>query len=209
MHRLAAILLASAPVALAAAARCVGELRGMTVHGDLTVPKGANCAQRDVTVTGTVSAGRDAGLRIFDGVAILGDVRGDRCKYVSFEPLTRTGRISVWGNVEIRRCREASGKLFTVGRVAVEGDFVCRDNKAPCFAVSVAIGRDARVDGNSGGISYVEGNIIGGDLACAGNFGVSDYGAPNTVAGKKLGECANLWDAMISPSGGCGRGAAR
>jgi hypothetical protein len=41
-------------------------------------------------------------------------------------------------------------------------------------------------------MSYIEGNTIVGNLECEGNTGVSNYGDPNKVAGKKVGQCAGL-----------------
>lgn len=199
MKRLAAgllaifgILLATASAARAADTRCVGELSDVAVTGDLVVPDGASCTLYDVTVRGNVRVGSDAALRVFHGVAILGDVQSDHCDYASFEPSSAAARISVVGNVEIHHCRETSGKIFTAGRVVISGNFACHDNSAPCFGVALTIGGNAQVDRNSGGISYLEGNTVSGDLQCVGNTGVADYGSPNTVAGQKLGECAGL-----------------
>jgi hypothetical protein len=59
------------------------------------------------------------------------------------------------------------------------------------------VGGNVQVDNNSGNsASIVEDNGIGGNLQCAGNTpnppGVTDEGAPNLVAGNKLGQCAGL-----------------
>ncbi|HZU89033.1 MAG TPA: hypothetical protein VE993_07220, partial [Stellaceae bacterium] len=113
------ILLATAAVARADAVRCRGELGGRTIAGTLVVPDGALCTVRDTVVTGDVLVGHGAGLRLRDGAAIRGNLRADDCDYVSFEPLTPAARISVAGSVEIAHCREASGKLFSGGRVTV------------------------------------------------------------------------------------------
>jgi hypothetical protein len=96
------------------------------------------------------------------------------------------------GRVEIEHCREASGKLFAAGKVRIDGNFNCHDNTAPCFAVVLRIYGNALVNRNSGGLSYIEDSTIIGGLDCAGNAGVSNYGEPNTVAGKKMGQCAGL-----------------
>jgi hypothetical protein len=192
MPTILSILLATTVVARADATRCRGELGGRTIAGNLVVPDGALCTLRDAVVTGDVLVGHDAALRLRDGATIRGNLRIDHCDYVSFEPLTSAARISVAGNVEIAHCREASGKVFSGGHVVIGGNFVCRDNAAPCYAVSLTIGGNARIDRNAGGPSFIEGNTIAGDLQCVGNGGVTDYGSPNTVAGKKLGECAGL-----------------
>ena len=201
MKRLAVGILASLAILFAtvAAARaeersCVGDLGNVLVNGNLVVPNGASCALHDLLVTGDVVVGRAARLRVYDGVTIRGNLRVDRCDFVSFEPSGATDAIAVGGNVEIAHCSETSGKLFTPGRVTIIGNFACHDNPAPCFGVSLTIGGDAQVSHNQGGISYVEGNTIGGNLLCDGNTGIADYGSPNIVAGKKLGQCAGLSD---------------
>jgi hypothetical protein len=187
----ASLLVAAAAAARAEGAICRGALRDAFIDGGLIVPDGAACTLRHVTVRGNLLAGRGSVLRIADDVAILGNVAVDRCAYVSFEPSPTAG-ITIGGNVDIEHCREASGKLFAAGEVDIAGSFVCHDNAAPCLAVSLTILGNALVLRNSGGLSYVEGNTIGGNLECLGNAGVSDYGQPNRVAGKKLGKCAAL-----------------
>ncbi|HEV2300526.1 MAG TPA: hypothetical protein VGR91_03050 [Stellaceae bacterium] len=191
---LAGLLLAPAVPARAAGALCRGELRDAIIDGGLLVPDGARCVLRHVTVRGNLLAGRGSVLRIADDVAILGNLAADRCAYVSFEPASPTAGITIGGNVEIEHCRESSGKLYAAGEIEIAGNFVCHDNSASCFVVSLTILGNALVLRNSGGLSYVEGNTIGGDLECRGNAGVIDYGQPNRVGGKKLGECAALSD---------------
>jgi hypothetical protein len=185
-------LLATTSTVRAENTRCVSALGNQIVLGDLVVPDGASCALRDATVRGSVLVGPHAGLRVLGNVRILGDVRIDRCDYASFEPPAAAGPIFVEGNVEIEHCEGSTGKLYTAGTVRISGNFTCHDNTAPCFAVALSIYGDALVSGNSGGISFIEGSRIIGKLECAGNLGVSNYGDPNRVAGKKLGQCAGL-----------------
>jgi hypothetical protein len=183
---------ATASAARSENTRCVGALGNHTIPGDLVVPDGAGCALRNATVKGNVLVGRDGGLRVFGNVRILGDIRIDRCDYASFEPLEPAAPISVEGNVEIEHCRGSTGKLFTGGMVRISGNFACRDNSAPCFAVALSIYGNPVVNGNSGGVSYIERSTIIGNLECAWNTDVSNYGDPNRVAGKRLGQCAGL-----------------
>ena len=187
-----AVMLATAAAARADDTRCTGELRHLIVVGNLVVPAGADCSIRDLAVRGDVLVLRGAGLRVLGGVAILGDVLADGCQFVDLDPSTPAGSIAVGGDVDIQRCSNTSGKLFTAGHVVIGGGFRCHDNRAPCFAVSLTIGGDAEIRRNSGGMSYLEGNTIGGNLHCLANTGVTDYGSPNTVAGRKLGQCAAL-----------------
>lgn len=188
----ASILVAPAAAAHAKVMLCRGELVDAIIEGSLAVPAGASCTLRHVTVRGDLSAGRGSVLRIADDVLVVGNLAGDRCAYLSFEPASAVTSVAISGNVEIERCREASGKLFAAGEVEVAGNFLCHDNFAPCFAVSMAIRGNALILSNSGGMSYIEGNTIGGNLECRGNRGVTDYGQPNTVGGKNLGECGLL-----------------
>lgn len=184
-------LLASGSAARAGEVRCVGMLGNMSVNGDVVVPQGANCALRRLTVSGDVRAGQGSVLRILGGVAILGNLEIDQCAYASLDPSAPADPISIAGSVEIEHCTEASGKLFSPGRVAVAGNFSCRDNAAPCFAVAIVVGGDMLIDRNSG-MSYVEGNTIGGNLECIDNWGVTDYGNPNTVGDEKREQCTRL-----------------
>jgi hypothetical protein len=186
--------LPAAPTASAGGTQCVGNLANVSINGDLVVPNAAGCALRDVTVRGDLLVRPGGALEMSGGVAVLGDVEIDQCAYASFDPLTPAARILIAGNVEIEHCAQSSGKLFTAGRVVIAGNFACHDNAAPCFAVSLTIGGDMLINQNSGSISYIEGNLIGGNLECVNNTGVTDYGTPNTVREKKLGECAGLSD---------------
>jgi hypothetical protein len=185
-------LLATTSTVRAESTRCVGALGNQIVPGDLVVPDGASCALGDATVRGNVLVGPHAGLRVLGNVRILGDVWIDRCDYASFEPSAAGASILVEGNVEIEHCEGSIGKLYAAGTVRISGNFTCRDNTAPCFAVALSIYGNALVSRNSGGISFIEGSRIIGKLECAGNLGVSNYGDPNRVAGKKLGQCAGL-----------------
>lgn len=185
---------ASAPAARAAERPCVGTLSNTSVNGDVVVPAGATCRLKDVAVGGTVRVHSNAALQILGGAAIRGSVEAYECAYVVLDPQAPGDRIAVAGNIEIEHCTEASGKLFSAGRVAIAGNFSCRNNAAPCFAVSLTVGGDMVIERNSGGMSYIEGNTIGGSLECAGNWGLTDYGDPNTVGGKRRDGCAGLSD---------------
>lgn len=186
-----AVLLGIASAARADETSCGGELSGAVATGNLIVAPGADCTLRDVAVRGDVVVGAGAVLRVLGGVAIIGSLRADHCALVHLEPSLPAAWIAVAGNVDIQRCTETSGKLFTAGRVVIGGNFACHDNEAPCFAVSLTIGGDAEIRRNRG-LSYIESSTIGGSLRCLGNAGVTDYGLPNTVGQEKLGQCAGL-----------------
>jgi hypothetical protein len=124
------------------------------------------------------------------------------------------------GNVQIRNCTLRSGynggNTLTIG-----GNFACENNSGGCFALGGKVGGNVHVDHNSNGSGAaaivdsntivgnvlvdnntagsgnnndVSGNTIGGNLQCARNTpGVSDANnGPNTVTGKKHGQCAGL-----------------
>ena len=190
----AALLLTTAAAASAEGALCRGELSDIIVEGGLLVPEGASCRLRHVTIRGNLIARPGSALRIGDDVAILGNLAIEGCAFASLQPSRPEGAITIGGDAEIAHCREASGKLFTAGDVSIAGNFVCRDNAAPCFAVSLTVLGNVLVLSNSGGVSYVESDTIAGNLECRGNAGVGDYGQANRVAGRKLGQCAGLSD---------------
>ena len=87
----------------------------------------------------------------------------------------------------------------------VNGDSVISGTTGDMIVAGSAFSESLAVSGNSSadvtipsgetrdyGVGLV-GNVIGDDLACTGNDpGVTDFGAPNTVAGTSSGQCAAL-----------------
>jgi hypothetical protein len=188
------IMLAALPAARADTS-CTGPLQGV-ISGNVFVPDGATCQLDNATVTGNVLVGAGATLAVgvLGSVTISGDLQADHCASVGVISFT-TSLLSIGGNVAIRSCTEMSGydvSSGSSGSVTIGGNFLCRANSAPCFAQRGSIGGNTIVSDNSGGTSIVAGNEIDGNLLCFGNTAVINASAPNTVFGKRLGQCAGL-----------------
>lgn len=183
-----AIMLAAVPAARAGDTSCTGQLFG-TINGNVVVPQGATCELTTATVTGNVLVEKGASLLAGPqgSVTISGNVLAIQCASVTIEP---SALVSIGGSVGILFCTGTSG--YFVRGVSIQGNFLCQFNSAPCTASSGSIGGSVDVSQNSGGTSTVLGNQIDGNLICFRNTAVTDDGIPNTVAGKKLGQCAGL-----------------
>ena len=174
---------------------CTGALTG-AISGNVVVPDGASCQLDNASVTGNVlvRTGASLAMGVIGSVTISGDLQADHCTSVGVISFT-TSLLSIGGNVVIRSCTEMSGydvSIGSSGSVTIGGNFLCQANSAPCFAQRGSIGGNAIVSDNSGGTSIVAGNEIDGNLVCLHNTAVIDASAPNTVFGKKLGQCAGL-----------------
>jgi hypothetical protein len=193
------MMLAAVSVARADNTPCTSTLSNMMIDGNLVVPDSASCALDQVDVTGNVLVGHDATFNAVSGVTISGNLLADHCTSVSLQPSLVLS--SVAGNVEIQHCTGSTdfSGFFAARIVAatIGGNFDCHNNFAPCLADTVSIMGNAEVSHNSGGTSIVRHNTIGGNLQCVGNTAVTDSilginPIPNTVAGKKLGQCTPL-----------------
>jgi hypothetical protein len=187
------IMVAALPAARADNTPCTGSLQGV-INGNVVVPDGATCQLNNATVTGNVfvSTGASLAMGVLGSVMISGNLQADHCASVGVISFT-TSLLSIGGNVAIRSCTEMSGydvSSGSSGSVTIGGNFLCQTNSAPCFAQRGSIGGNTIVSGNFGGTSIVAGNEIGGNLLCLRNTAVIDSSAPNTVFGKKLGQCA-------------------
>ena len=177
------IMVAAVPAARADNTPCTGSLQGV-INGNVVVPDGATCQLNNATVNGNVFVSTGASLAM--------GVQADHCASVGVISFT-TSLLSIGGSVAIRSCTEMSGydvSSGSSGSVTIGGNFLCQTNSAPCFAQRGSIGGNAIVSGNFGGTSIVAGNEVGGNLLCLRNTAVIDSSAPNTVFGKKLGQCA-------------------
>jgi hypothetical protein len=186
-------MVAALPAARADNTPCTGSLQGV-INGNVVVPDGATCQLNNATVTGNVfvSTGASLAMGVFGSVMISGNLQADHCASVGV--ISFTTSLSIGGNVTIRSCTEMSGydvSSGSSGSVTIGGNFLCQTNSAPCFAQRGSIGGNTIVSGNFGGTSIVAGNEIGGNLLCLRNTAVIDSSAPNTVFGKKLGQCAS------------------
>jgi hypothetical protein len=172
---------------------CTGLLQGV-INGNVVVPDGATCLLDSTTVSGNVLVGKGASLSVgvFGSVTISGNLKADQCASVSITPVPGPYAVSIGGNVAIRSCTGMSGFDVGQGSLTIGGNFLCQFNSAPCFAQRGSIGGNANVSRNSGGTSIVAGNQIDGNLLCSGNTAVINASAPNTVAGKRLGQCTGF-----------------
>jgi hypothetical protein len=191
------IVLAAVPAARAEDTSCTGPLSG-AINGNVVVPEGATCSLHDATVTGNVLVGKGARLLMIAGpVTIAGDLLGIQCDAVEIHPEELSSTVSIGGSVGLLFCTGQTGLIGyridpLVGGLIIHGNFLCQFNSAPCDALRGSIGGNANVSENSGGESVVLGNEIDGNLVCLGNTAVIDGGIPNRVAGRKLGQCADL-----------------
>jgi hypothetical protein len=188
-----AIIFVAMPPARADNRSCTGPLSGV-INGNVVVPNGATCELNSATVNGNVLVGAGASLSVgvFGSVTISGNLTADHCASVSVVPVPAPNAVSIGGNFAIRSCTGMSGYDVGEGSLTIGGNFLCQNNSAPCFAQRGSIDGNANVSHNSGGTSIVAGNKIDGNLLCFGNTAVVDASAPNTVAGKKLGQCAGF-----------------
>ena len=75
----------------------------------------------------------------------------------------------------------------------VQGNLTMDNNTAGSEVVLNQISGNANVSGNSGSAPLVGDNTIGGNLRCFNNSPPpTNFGSPNTVSGKKQGQCAGL-----------------
>ena len=190
------IVLAAVPAARADDTSCTEPLSG-AINGNVVVPEGATCSLHDATVTGNVLVGKGARLLMIAGpVTIAGDLLGIQCDAVEIHP-EPSSTVSIGGSVGLLFCTGQTGLIGykidpPVNGLIIHGNFLCQFNSAPCDAWRGSIGGNANVSQNSGGESVVLGNEIDGNLVCLGNTAVIDGGIPNRVAGRKLGQCADL-----------------
>ena len=104
--------------------------------------------------------------------------------------------------------RDSSTMRYPNSSATIGGNLVVKDNSAPSPGAEAAvvvrgtIEGNVEVNGNSApqGSIIVGGNEIGGSLRCRGNTpGVTDDSVgPNSVGGKRQGQCAGLSKAASS-----------
>jgi len=199
-------MLVALPAARAADTVCPpSPIFNSTINGNLVVPANMTCALFFVTVTGNVQVGTGASL-FLQGATIDGNLRADQCNQVALI-IRGFGPTRVGGNARIENCT-----LFGAAGapIIIDGNLACNGN-GRCIVEVGSVGGNAQINGNGGvtlgsttfggnvqvddntGASIVGGNTIGGNLSCQGNTPPPiDQGDPNTVAGKKQGQCAGL-----------------
>jgi hypothetical protein len=151
---------------------CTTTLTG-TINRRVVVTSGVTCI--DGTVNGAVRVQAGASLVVFDGSKINGGLRADDAAVVHIFGASVNGDTVIAGT---------TGDLIVAGSAFSES-LVVSDNQSADVTIPSGETRDY-------GVGLV-GNTIGADLACTGNEpGVTDFGAPNNVAGTTSGQCAAL-----------------
>jgi hypothetical protein len=166
------------PTPALAATECTGDLTGVTIQGNLTVPDGAECELTGSTVTGNVTVGDYAAFDS-NGSTIQGKFSGDGVNAV----VLGSGTV-VKGSVTVSG---ASITFYAVnsrvnGNLTVTSGFLS--------VIDSTIGGNLTASGNSSGIglSFILDNTVGGNLSCDGmTHGVS--GSGNVVSGRMTGQC--------------------
>jgi hypothetical protein len=132
---------------------------------------GVTCVKGNVN--GGISVRTGASLVVFDGSKINGALLADDAAVVHVFGARVNGDVDVSGT---------TGDLIVAGSV-VSGSLVASDNQSADVTIPSGETRDY-------GVGLV-GNVVGVDLVCTGNEpGVTNFGAPNTVAGTASGQCA-------------------
>jgi len=160
---------ASGSVTLGSGTTCVS---GMTINGNLKVPKGASVVLIDSTITGSLTASGanavtvcnttvDKSIRITGatGFVLLGDPGDDNCDPNTFSKVTLSKNI---GGAEL-------GQNTITGNVTVS-----RNTGSGPYAEDQGL--------------ELEGNSIGGKLSCRDNDPLSNGGRANSVTGTRKGQ---------------------
>jgi hypothetical protein len=193
---------------------CTQEISGGTINGNVVVPTGSTCTLSGVTVTGNVIVQTNAALDFIPGtlttiggnvniatgstiaarrsattyLIVNGNVTATQCAEFDM------GGFNIGGNITVQNCTDTRGVGISgdPASTIVDGNFTCTGNVGGCVLDSVTVQNNVTVNNNGAG-SVVASVVIGGNLSCAGNTGgVSDITFPNTVGGKKTGQCAGL-----------------
>jgi len=163
----------------AVAGHCRGRIGGVSVDGDVTVPNGATCELDGTRVEGNISVGH--GARVYArGVDVDGDLEGESTTAVEV-----TDGSVIGGNVQLE-----SGGSAVVSDTHIDGDLSWEEQRGALVADSSTIRGNLEVDGNSGGVTITDNQIVG-DLSCDEN-NPAPHGAGNTTSGDEDDQCRGL-----------------
>ena len=152
---------------------CTAVVLG-TRNGGLRVTSGVTCLAGGSTVNGGVVVLEGASLVVADGAQINGGIRATGAAVVHVFGAQVKGDSRIAG----------SDDVIVAGSVFSES-LVLAGNRSPDVTIPSGATRNY-------GIGVV-GNVVGLHLSCTGNDpGVTNFGAPNAVAGLKSGQCAGL-----------------
>jgi hypothetical protein len=196
-------------------------LNGVTVEGNVLVRASATLnVATGSKIGGNIEAERcNYVVLLGNPIAVVGNLEIENCALISgIEPTSGpTPGITIGGNFVCENnanpCLAQGGKVggnvsfinnsggSQLFRVTIGGNLSVNENSCTLSGCEVAVvvdstvGGNVEVNNNSGpGDSTVGANVIHGNLRCQGNTpGISDDNVgPNTVDGKKLGQCAGL-----------------
>ena len=152
---------------------CTAVVLG-TRNGGLRVTSGVTCLAGGSTVNGGVVVLEGASLVVADGAQINGGLRA-----------TGADAVHVFGAQVKGDARIAGSDDVIVAGSVFSESLVLAGNRSPAVTIPSGATRNYGV--------AVVGNTVGGQLSCDGNDpGVTNFGAPNAVAGLKSGQCAGL-----------------
>jgi hypothetical protein len=144
------------------------------------VPSGADCELSFSTVAGSLAISAGA------SVQLLGDTIGGNVTSLNANAVTIAVDTQISGNTTIT----ATGGGFPPA--LCDAAYICIGG-GNTFGGNVTINNTAADYGGATDPAFVSANTIAGSLSCSGNVPVLDNGgAPNTVAGHELGQCAGL-----------------
>jgi hypothetical protein len=160
-------------------------LAGVTVTGNVQVQTNAGLVLLELflpsTIVGNVSVGTGASVDAsVGGLTIDGNLDANQCLFV-----TLNEGVAVGGNVQIQYCTAASNLVAD----DIGGNVAC-NNSSACDVSANKVNGNAEVNDNSS--TQVDNNTIANNLEYQGNTSITDGGFPNTVGGKKTGQCAGF-----------------
>ena len=145
---------------------------GQTINGGVNVPDNAECTLINVTVNGTVTVGVNAALLVCSST-LNGGVQGANSNDIHL------------GEVHNFNC---PGNTIN-GGVTIQGTLGAElDSNVVHGTVTLTNNGQATVNPSV----EVENNFITGSLRCSGNNNIINNMAPNTVTGRKTGQCADF-----------------
>ena len=204
----AAIMVQTAPPAVADDSRCAGLLTGP--HDNVVVPPGATCVLNNAQVKGNVKALEDSQLFSISGTTVQGSVFGDKAEVVQFSNSTVRGNIEIKegevndqglldvflqrttvqeGNVKIEKM---TGEVLVINNDVHKGNLQLFENlpaaPAGMRVLFNEVAQDLQVFKNRGpATKQVAGNTVGENLQCFEND--PPFIGQSNVAKKAEGQC--------------------
>jgi len=176
----------SAPAGAQPNVNCTGTLLAGT-YNNVNVPQNATCViSVGVTVEGNVTVAAGAAFVAIFSTIIDGSVSAKDAAEVVVSDGSTAMNINIVGTAAVELVSVTVGGNVQISGAPV-GSFIEIDQ-------NVVTGNVTDQGNNTAGSSNIIGaNTIGGNLVCVGNTPAPvDGGAPNSVGGHKVGQCAGL-----------------